>query len=114
MLAADPHIEFYAGRRYEELHSHRPFRRLPQYAVVWIVSAYFKVARDEYAQTVARHIPFRAAISPQSFDHGLQKAADRLFHKPLARVTDEELDRLMRFSVRPAKYPLATTTAVEP
>ena len=106
LLAGDRVALFYSARRYEELSRRRGYVRE---IGILVIGLYFTVARDDYAQTVARNIPFRVSQSPAIFDHGLQKASERLFRKPLASITEDELERLMRFSEHPVKHPLAST-----
>lgn len=107
-LANDPHKTFYAARRYEELSRYNPLRRIPRSIAISILTGYFLIARKDYVHTVARHIPVRVNDSTRECVAGLQNASDRLFKKPVESFTEEELERIIRFSVAPQRHPLAT------
>ncbi|HEY1081542.1 MAG TPA: hypothetical protein VGE29_04730 [Prosthecobacter sp.] len=87
-------------------------RRLPRHIGIAAVGYYYlQLSPSAYAQTVARHIPFRVSHLNHDCDHGLLAAAAQVFHKPLSHISDAELSQLMKCSAAPSRFPPANMTA---
>lgn len=71
---------------------------------------YLQLSPSAYAQTVARHIPFRVSDVNHDCDQGLLAAAAQVFNKPLSHISDTELSRLMKYSESPSRFPPANAT----
>lgn len=105
-LRLDPHVAYYVGTRYKELPSGSVLRRLPRHMAFGILSAYFCVAQDDYAQTVARHLPVRVSETPPTVVSGLHVAADHLFQCQIQDIPVKHIELLMDYGKAPLRFPV--------
>ena len=109
ILAKEPHRFFHAARRFQELPNGHVLRKVPRYLAISVLNCYFQLTPADYAQTVARHVPFRSRRGYSHCEAGLARASATLFGCPMSSIPAEDLERLFRYSASPLRYPLANS-----
>ncbi len=109
ILTREPHRFFYAARRFQELPSDHVLHKVPRYLAISVLNCYFQLTPADYAQTVAWHVPFRSRRGYSHCEAGLARASATLFGCPMSSIPAEDLERLLRYSASPLRYPLANS-----